>query len=414
MKPRFLTSHYAWIQGCYWMAYCILLSFSSVYLLDQGFSNTQIGLLLGLSGLLTALLQPFVGARADHLKVLSLGQFAALLILAMLLCTGGLLLLPGQAVQGGLFLSLLLLLQLLTSLLYALGMDCVNQGMPLNFGLARGVGAGSYALASTLCGSAAAAFGPKCIPVLLGGEIAVASTKSFLGQVVSLTLLALLLAAALSFRPGTPAKQAAPPPASPPSSPQSFWRRYPRFLPLLAGVVLLYTSHNILMSFPYQIVQYLGGGSGEMGTLLTLQGLMDIPAMVLFSLLLRRAASWRWVRLAGLSFFLHALLTWLAPSVFFLYGIQIFETTGYALYAVASVYWVNDMTAPADRVQGQTYFTMANTLGIVLSSFLGGFLLDAAGTGPTLAFSTVTGGTGMGILWIMLRQGQAKAAVQQG
>lgn len=379
MKPRFLTSHYAWIQGCYWMAYCILLSFSSVYLLDQGFSNTQIGLLLGLSGLLTALLQPFVGARADHLKVLSLGQFAALLILAMLLCTGG-----------------LLLLQLLTSLLYALGMDCVNQGMPLNFGLARGVGAGSYALASTLCGSAAAAFGPKCIPVLLGGA----------------TLL--LLAAALSFRPGTPAKQAAPPPASPPSSPQSFWRRYPRFLPLLAGVVLLYTSHNILMSFPYQIVQYLGGGSGEMGTLLTLQGLMDIPAMVLFSLLLRRAASWRWVRLAGLSFFLHALLTWLAPSVFFLYGIQIFETTGYALYAVASVYWVNDMTAPADRVQGQTYFTMANTLGIVLSSFLGGFLLDAAGTGPTLAFSTVTGGTGMGILWIMLRQGQAKAAVQQG
>ena len=193
MKPRFLTSHYAWIQGCYWMAYCILLSFSSVYLLDQGFSNTQIGLLLGLSGLLTALLQPFVGARADHLKVLSLGQFAALLILAMLLCTGGLLLLPGQAVQGGLFLSLLILLQLLTSLLYALGMGCVNQGMPLNFGLARGVGAGSYALASTLCGSAAAAFSPKCIPVLLGGA----------------TLL--LLAAALSFRPGTPAKQAAPP-----------------------------------------------------------------------------------------------------------------------------------------------------------------------------------------------------------
>lgn len=217
MKPRFLTSHYAWIQGCYWMAYCILLSFSSVYLLDQGFSNTQIGLLLGLSGLLTALLQPFVGARADHLKVLSLGQFAALLILAMLLCTGGLLLLPGQAVQGGLFLSLLILLQLLTSLLYALGMDCVNQGMPLNFGLARGVGAGSYALASTLCGSAATAFGPKCIPVLLGGA----------------TLL--LLAAALSFRPGTPAKQAAPPPASPPSSPQSFWRRYPGSSPCWPG-----------------------------------------------------------------------------------------------------------------------------------------------------------------------------------
>ena len=81
---------------------------------------------------------------------------------------------------------------------------------------------------------------------------------------------------------------------------------------------------------------------------------------------------------------------------------------------MASVYLVHVKTSPGAPGQGQTYFTMANTLGIVLSSFLGGFLLDAAGTGPTLAFSTVTGGTGMGILWIMLRQGQAKAAVQQG
>ena len=55
---RSATPHYTWIQGCYWMVYCILLSFSSVYLLEQGLSNTEIGLLLGLSGLASALLQP--------------------------------------------------------------------------------------------------------------------------------------------------------------------------------------------------------------------------------------------------------------------------------------------------------------------------------------------------------------------
>ncbi|MFR4758314.1 MAG: hypothetical protein ACLT9P_09705 [Evtepia gabavorous] len=226
--------------------------------------------------------------------------------------------------------------------------------MPLNFGLARGVGAGSYALASTLCGSAAAAFGPKCIPVLLGG--------------------------------GDPPAAGGPPFPSGPV-PQPSRRPHPSVPaivspvllaallpvpPLLARVVLLYTSHNILMSFPYQIVQYLGGGSGEMGTLLTLQGLMDIPAMVLFSLLLRRAASWRWVRLAGLSFFLHALLTWLAPSVLTSsMAFQIFGTTGYAHCTLCTtVYcWVNDATAPADRVQGRTCFTMANTLGIVAEQF---------------------------------------------
>ena len=65
---RSATPHYTWIQGCYWMVYCILLSFSSVYLLEQGLSNTEIGLLLGLSGLASALLQPVAGARAGRMR----------------------------------------------------------------------------------------------------------------------------------------------------------------------------------------------------------------------------------------------------------------------------------------------------------------------------------------------------------
>ena len=44
------TGHFSLIQGCYWMTYCILISFSSLYLLDRGFTNTQIGLLLGIAG----------------------------------------------------------------------------------------------------------------------------------------------------------------------------------------------------------------------------------------------------------------------------------------------------------------------------------------------------------------------------
>ena len=84
------TGHFSLIQGCYWMTYCILISFSSLYLLDRGFTNTQIGLLLGIAGLTAAILQPFVGAKGDHLKVLSLRQFTSLPIAAMILCGVGL------------------------------------------------------------------------------------------------------------------------------------------------------------------------------------------------------------------------------------------------------------------------------------------------------------------------------------
>ena len=57
--PRFVA-----IQSSYWACYCCIISFSSVYLLDQGFSNAQVGLVISLGGLLSALLQPRVSRAA--------------------------------------------------------------------------------------------------------------------------------------------------------------------------------------------------------------------------------------------------------------------------------------------------------------------------------------------------------------
>ena len=43
--PRFVA-----IQSSYWACYCCIISFSSVYLLDQGFSNAQVGLVISVGG----------------------------------------------------------------------------------------------------------------------------------------------------------------------------------------------------------------------------------------------------------------------------------------------------------------------------------------------------------------------------
>ena len=194
------TGHFSLIQGCYWMTYCILISFSSLYLLDRGFTNTQIGLLLGIAGLTAAILQPFVGAKGDHLKVLSLRQFTSLPIAAMILCGVGLFLVPAKPVQAALYMVLLVLLQLLTPLIYSLGMDCLNNHIELNFGLARGIGGGTYALASAVCGSLAAALGARVIPLVL------------------VVAVALMLAFTFTFRQGGPVKSTLPKPDALPQS----------------------------------------------------------------------------------------------------------------------------------------------------------------------------------------------------
>lgn len=382
------TPQFTLIQGLYWMAYCILVSFSSVYLLERGFSNAQIGLLISVSSILSALLQPAAAARADRMVRLALRQVCAGVAALMALCALGLLILPGKLLQAGLYMVLLVLLQLLTPFLYSLAMDCHNNHIKLNYGLTRGAGAATYGIASASCGVLTAALGVKVLPLALAA------------------MTVILVPSLLTFRYSGPVKKALPreDALEEIQNNSPFLKKYPQVPLLLVAISLLFTSHNILISFPYQIVQGVGGDTQDMGTLLTIMSIADIPAMVLFSLLLKVAGSRFWVKISSVSFFLHALLTWLAPGMGFLCGIQFLESTGYALYTVAAVYFVNEIIDLPDRVQGQAYFSMTNTIGIVLGSSAGGFLLDWWGSGALLAFATLTGGAGMILLLYALKR----------
>ena len=392
VRIRSATPQYTLLQGLYWMVYCVLVSFSSVYLLDRGFSNTRIGLLVGVSSVLSAFMQPVMASVAERSKRLALRQWSALLTLVMLAAAGLLLLLPGMLVQAVCYMLLLVVLQILTPFTYSLGMECVNRNVPLNYGAARSAGSIAYAAASGLCGMLAKQYGARVLPLVLvlmtAALVPVFLTFRFRGQEDE-----------NQTEEEKPAEDGAP-----------FLKKYVRLLPLLGGIVLLFISHNILMAFPYQIVRRLGGDSPEMGIMLTVVSLVEIPVMVCFSLFLRRASSRFWVMLSGVSFFLHAGVMWLAPSFPVLYAAQIFEASGYALYTVAVVYFVNDLVEPGDRIKGQAWFAMTNTVGILLGTSIGGVLLDRSGAGALLAFATLTALGGMVLLFLLLGGRGRKAA----
>lgn len=394
-RRRNATPHYTLLQGLYWMLYCILVSFSSVYLLDRGFTNTQIGVLVGVSSVLSALMQPAAASLAEGSR-LALRQWSALLTLGMIIAEALLLLLPGKLFQAACYMALLVVLQILTPFTYSLGMECVNRNVPLNYGVARSAGSIAYAAASSGCGMLAKQYGAWVLPVVL------------------LVMSAALLPGYLTFRFGDE-RPAGTEPEAPqtPSDGVPFLKKYRRHLPLLGGIVLLFISHNILMAFPYQIVRRLGGDSPEMGVMLTVVSLVELPIMLSFSFLLRRASSRFWVMLSGVSFFLHAGVMWLAPNFPVLYAAQVFEATGYALYTVAVVYFVNDLVEPLDRVKGQAWFAMTNTIGILLGTSIGGVLLDRTGAGGLLCFATLTAAGGMVLLFLLLGGKGRKAPKRQ-
>lgn len=378
------TAQYTVIQGTYWASYCCVVAFSSVYLLSLGFTNVQIGTLISVSGLLSALLQPLVSKLADGLRRMSLRQFTALLTALFLAGGATLLFLPGR--QTGMYAFLLILVQLIMPLTSALGMAAIDGGFPLNFGVARSAGSILYGAASALCGRLVLEFGERSIPAAMT------------------VLNVILLLAILAFRFADTERSAATEPQeeAPKKKGGLFVFRYRHALPLLLGVVCLFISHNILNVYTFQIVQPLGGDSEAMGDLLFVQSLLELPVMFLFSWMLTKKSSRFWVQLSGTGFFFHALGMWLAPNMTVAYLVQIFEMTGYALYTLAAIYFVNEQVEEAERVQGQAWFAMAITLGNVLASFAGGALLDWAGAWMLLAFATVTGGGGMVVFALLL------------
>ena len=76
MKNR--TFGYASIQTFFWMCYASVMGFASMFLLDRGFDNSRVGILIAAAGLLSALLQPVIAAYADRPGSLSLGRLITL------------------------------------------------------------------------------------------------------------------------------------------------------------------------------------------------------------------------------------------------------------------------------------------------------------------------------------------------
>lgn len=399
-RPQYATARYTLMQGSYWACYCIIITFASVYLLHHGFRNTQIGILISVASILSAVLQPFVSRIADNLQKMELRQFAALLLLQAIFSLL-LRIFSGTVPQIILYGCLLIMIQLILPLCSALGMDCLNRGVPLNFGVARGAGSVGFAVFSSLCGILVLRFGEDCLPLAM------------------LVMNIILMLSVLTFRfygqkdadePGASSAVAADADQKRPA----FLRRYRGMVLILFGVICLFVSHNVLNTYAFQIVQPLGGTSEQMGNMLFIQNIVELPVMFGFAFLLKKADSRFWVRICGVGFFLHALGEMVAPNIPVIYAVQVFEMPGYALYTLASIYWINEIVAPEDRVQGQAYFAMAMTLGVVLASFVGGLLLDHAGVTALLGFATLAGAVGMVILFGKLKgQKQPDASLER-
>lgn len=382
-KNKDLTLRYALIQGFFWMNFAAIMGFASIYLLDVGFSNTQIGLLIAVSGIISAFLQPLIASYADRPDSPSVKRVILALSVLLVAISGCLLFVSGNLLLTAIFYGgCVTFLQILTPLVNSLGMESINQGNRLNFGISRGMGSVTYAFAAYVLGLIVARVGAITVPVS-----------------IALIFAALILAL---FPFPFEKKQLAQEKTDQRSSGGAlyFFKRYRMFCGVLCGCILIYISHVLLNSFTFQIVESKGGGSSEMGFAMALASIIELPIMFLFGYMLKKARADFWFRVSGIFFMLKNLGTLLAPSIFSFYLVQVFQMFGWALIAVSSVYFVNSIMEEQDVIKGQAYMTMTYTLGSVLGALIGGALIDKAGVNAMLLFGTVCAFLGMTIILI--------------
>lgn len=392
-KTKSLTPRYALIHAAFWMVYAASTSYTSVYLLDAGFTNTQIGLLIAAVSLISAFLQPATAAYADKpdspsLKKIVLSCCAIFAVLSLILIiSGNKLPLMIILCYGG----LVMINQLLIPLVNALGMQSINQGKNLNFGIARGIGSVAYAIAT----------------YVIGIIVAMSSTSKVPICAIVLVIAMLFAVACFPFKKVVSETQTSSDShtkQTPFSSLIYFFNHYRSFCFVLVGYVFICTCHMMLSNFAYQIVSAKGGGTAEVGTSLSLAAMSELPTMFLFGWLLKKAPAATWYKTASIFFVLKAVGSLLAPNVMTFYAVQLLQMGAWALNTVSSVYYVNSIMDKQDAIKGQACMTMAFTLGNVVSALFGGPLLDYAGITTALLFATL-----MGVIGMLMIQIHAKA-----
>lgn len=402
------TVPYALIHSFYWSIFCSSYTFATVFLLSRHFSNSQIGIVFAVSGFSAAFLQPAVAAFADTSGEISIEEILIVLTgVSGLFAVGRFFLPDAFFLLAALFILEITALYTMQPLLNALGMQMINDGRKINFGLARGVGSLSYAVVSVLLGVLEQNFGPQALTaVSIGLYIALAAVlltfrKNRGAAATVRTLSPQSVGASEAGVPGV-------------SGLRLFLNRYKRFMVFLAAVVLTFCSHTMISNYLMQITEHVGGTAKEMGIANAISAALELPAMILFGFLVKKIRCGPILKFSLFFFSVKAAVTLLASNVWTLYAAQMLQFCSYAFFIPASVFYVNEIVCKDDLAKGQAFMTSAITVGGVAASFLGGWLLDRSGTRGMLVLGLICAVLGFVIGVLAVGRGRPRESTAEG
>ena len=387
------------------MAFCTVHAYAAVYLLDRGFTNTQIGLLLAVANITSALAQPMVASLIDRQGIFT--NRNVMIICAGIIAAGSALLLVADTNKILVFIVFALIYMIQFTympVMTALNFEYQNHGINIIYGLARGLGSAGFAITSALVGGIVEREGVR---ILLYLNIVIMAVQIIIVYFFKLPKDAKTgdFASANITEDGKTGDVARSDESAndknseeEASSLTAFLGKYPAFVLMLAGTVLIFFTHNMLNDYLIQIVRPLGGSEKHLGYATFIAAFLELPTMAAMTFFSKKLSMRVMLVISGIAFTVKALIMTLATNIPMVYISQSMQLLAYAVFIPASAYYVSQNISEADQVKGQAFVTSCFTLSGVFSSLLCGVILDHMGVKAMLVIGLIVSVAGAALL----------------
>ncbi|MFR7590336.1 MAG: MFS transporter [Longibaculum sp.] len=376
MENKSLDIRYACIHGFYWMICCAMIGYASVFLLDKGFDNTTIGIVLSISNILAVFGQPAVASYMDKTTKLSLRMLISLILVVIIALSLLLCFISGASIVMVVLTIIVFTLMLtMQPFINSLTFAFEKNGIHINFGLARGIGSVAYAVMSLILGNVVAVFSPELLPFFYVG--------------LSLCALVFVYTFYLPGHKDEIVHEEKDTEVHDQLSMGQFMKKYKTFMLLLVATVLLFFDHSVINNFFIQVVNHINGNTADMGNAVFLAAVLELPTMALFTKFQQRLGCKKMMLISAIFFSVKHVLTYFAVNMFMIYVAQVMQMLAYAVFIPASVYYVSQLVEEHDMNKGQALITGAMTLAGVFASLAGGVLLDALGVSKVLMIGAI-------------------------
>ncbi len=370
MEKKNYNLQYASVNIWFWAGYGMIWAFISPLLISFGMTGGQVGIVTSLATFLSVFAAPALSAYIDGKKNLTDRHGAIALVAAAIICVIPVCLFPGmpKPLLGLLFVVTGICEASVPPFQNAMSVSPGAKRVSINYGLCRGCGSVSYAVA--------------CL--LLGGFLEKHSVRWLLPMFLIASAVSIF--AMESFRTldsfGDPKEKEENAGAASLLGNRCF------FFALL-GSALFMACHSVGNTYVNYLVDRVGGDESAMGLCLFLCSGIELPAMAFFSPRLSKYPCRLWFMAAALGGVVKYAVFFFAPSIGWIYFGELLQFFEFSIYLPTSVYYVSKALPASDQLKGQSFIHIAgNGLGAAFGNLAGGQIIERTGSiRPALLFA---------------------------